>query len=161
MLVTTDATWTAPKWPGPCVRVFFPEHNATPADIDAFRKRDIVFEFTRSEPGIIVLQGVLDRLDHFQQFAADDVLFSKAALSSTSLAAMVDRVERDPWLIEGQYDPLDGSLSALVLGRNVTGHPLFVTFFRNLSRPSALEPEAVVDSMKIYLGPELSDQEGE
>ena len=152
MLITTDANWLKPEWPGAFVRVLFPEQGARPVDIAAFRKTGVVFEFTRRDCSLAVIRAVLDRMAHHLQRDGHRLFFSKTQLDPAALKALSDRIAADPWLVEYETDPIDGDLTMLAIGGSITSQPLFVTFFRNLTHIQELDAETVIESLKSYLG---------
>lgn len=153
MLITCDGVWAAPSWAGLKVRALLPENASIPEKSPTDSGDWRIFRFTRPRSGLTILQTVLDRLDRCQQIAPGPLLFCAVQPEDDTLAAYVERLAQDPWLLDAEMTPETTILQRMALGAGYTGHPMFIHYFRSLSYTDSLDPADVLAQLHTYMGP--------
>lgn len=153
MLITCDGEWAAPAWAGLKVRALLPDEAHIPSSKSTDAGDWRVFRFTRPRSGLSILQTVLDRLDRHQQISPEPLLFFAVQPDDDTLAAYVERLAQDPWLLDAEVTQDTTILQHMALGAGYTGHPMFIHYFRSLTYTDSLDPADVLAQLHTYMGP--------
>ncbi|MFC2970562.1 hypothetical protein [Acidimangrovimonas pyrenivorans] len=142
---TAVCDW-ADQWSGPRVLVDLPGSNRTQKELRALEKDFIVVECLQPpRSSAWLLCEIMTRLRHVLARPEWPLVFTTDALGTQELARLARAGTEEPWRID--HRPRDGGseLGFLLLGENITAHPLAPTFF------ACLRGAAVADSEFVEL----------
>jgi len=101
---------------------------------DAAREDDLIFEFISEVPcSLLALRDILITLERRAARPTDALAFLGAQAAPDFCAGLAADIPPPPWKIDWTLEAETGELATLVLGEEVVRHPLFYTYFRNIS----------------------------
>jgi len=121
---------TLSDWPGRrCLLL----RKGTGLPISA-RDDDLIFDFTSEMPcALVALRGLLAKLERRAARPREALVFLGPQATPDICARLATDIPPSPWEIDWTLEAETGDLATLVLGEEVVRHPLFYTYFRNIS----------------------------
>ena len=133
-LAALDPKTRAMRWPGPRILLTGPEPAEDTTQLQVALRYYLVVDLAETPSSRFnALRLAITRLARARVAMHGPLLFADDAVPDQEVDRLAEALRDDPWLVEFATDPVQDSLSMLVLGEKIVANPLFTTFFTNLA----------------------------